>query len=447
MMGRTSRYGIAGILVVAGLALAAAVAALVAAAGAFVVWLTLRHPCCLVGLCVSVAVLVGGGPLAVVGLWSLVAVGALAWRRYRRASFDRRVLRRWRRTFVYGWRWRRAMIACDLDRPGRWGRQVPRLGAVWSTRWTDTVSVHPLAGQDAASFAARADELAWMFGALACAARPDAAGVVRLEPRRGDPLARPVPVLPIPERPDLDALRLGIRDDGAPWTVSLRQGHLLVVGGTESGNRSVVWSLIRALAAPVRDGTVELWGVGGAGRLALGVGEAMFARLALGGPADGAAVLDAATALLRDRAGRHGGRPPGDVPTVDDPPVVLVLDEVVRWGPVLDDGLRRRLAAALELLLAHGRDTGIVVVATTPVADTAVACRFPQRVILHPVAPPSRGAPGVGFATAGREAPVRVRAARLGEGEIAAMAASFAAPVRTVRAPPSHPGDGLALQA
>lgn len=124
-----------------------------------------------------------------------------------------------------------------------------------------------------------------------------------------------------------------------------------------------------------------------------------------------------------------------------------MLDEVVRWGPVLDDGLRRRLAAALELLLAHGRDTGIVVVATTPVADTAVACRFPQRVILHPVAPPSRGAPGVGFATAGREAPVRVRAARLGEGEIAAMAASFAAPVRTVRAPPSHPGDGLALQA
>lgn len=194
MAARTASSGVTGVALVGVVALAAVVAAvLVAAAAVLVVWLSLRHPFCVSAIGLSAAVLVAGGPLALVALWCLVAMSALVWRRRSPASFDRRVLRRWRRTFVYGWRWRRAMMACDLDRVGRLGRRVPRLGAVWSDRWTDTVSVHPLPGQSFAWFAARSEELAWMLGARRCIVRPDA-GVIRLELHRSDARGRPVVV-------------------------------------------------------------------------------------------------------------------------------------------------------------------------------------------------------------------------------------------------------------
>ncbi len=427
------------------LALAAAVAVLTATATALSVWLCLRHPYCLAAVGATAVAGSVGGPLAVAVLWTLLAAGSLVWRAQRRASFDRWVLRRWRRTVVYGWRWRRAMTACDLDRPGRGWRRVPRLGNVWSTRWTDTVTVHPLDGQDARCFGARADELARAFGALSCHVSGDAAGVVRLELRRGDPLRRPLPALPIADRTDPDALPVGIREDGAPWTVRLGDGHLLVVGGAGSGKGTVVWSLIRALAVPVRDGSVELWGVDGSGGLGLEVGEAMFARLALDGPADGAAVLDAATALVRERARRRRSRGPWHGPPAE-PLVVVVVDEVVRWGPVLDDDLRRRLGGALELLLAHGRAAGVVVVATVPMADAAVVALFPQSVTLCPAGPRQACLPGVGYATSGREAPVRVRAAFVSDDEIAAMADRFSSPVHG-RGPISYPDVRLSLDA
>ena len=203
------------------------VAALVAVAG----WLCVRHPYCAGAGVISAATAVVLGLPGLIGLWAVIVGGALVLRTHRRTKFDRWVLRRWRRTFVYGWRWRRAVAVCDLDRVGRHGlRQVPRLGTVWSTRWTDTLNVHPLDGQEAAMFAARTNELARVFGVLSCRATWDPAGVVRLELRRGDPLTGPVPIMPIPDRPDLAALRVGIREDGGPWTVSLVDGHTIVVG-------------------------------------------------------------------------------------------------------------------------------------------------------------------------------------------------------------------------
>jgi hypothetical protein len=226
---RTSHAGTAAVVLVAVLALAAAVAALVAAAGALVVWLGLRHPFCLAAVGLSAGALWGGGPVALVVVWSLVALVALAWCVRWPASFDRRVRRRWRRTFVYGWRWRQAMTACDLDRSGRWLRQVPRLGAVWSTRWADTVSVHPLDGQRAAWFAARSDELAWTLGARACAVRPEAPGVVRLELQRSEARGRLMTALHIPALSDLGGVRLGARHDGGGTVATVERSVVVVV--------------------------------------------------------------------------------------------------------------------------------------------------------------------------------------------------------------------------
>ena len=301
-----------GLALVAGVvvAVATAGAVLVVALGALVVWLAVRHPFSAAALAGSALAVAGGGWPAALGLWAAVAAGALLWRWRDRAGFDRAVLRRWRRTFVYGRRWRRAMVACALDGPGEWRRPVPRLGTVRSTRWTDTVRVHLLDDQTPELLAARAPHLAAALGARSCRVRDDGAGAVTLELRRGDPLSRPVPPLPVPDRPDLDALVVGTHEDGAPWTVRLARGHLLVAGapgtGDGTGRESVVWSLVRSLAARVRDGSVELWGVDGGGP-DLGIGAALFTRLAAADRDPGIAVVEDAAALVHER--RPGARP------------------------------------------------------------------------------------------------------------------------------------------
>jgi DNA segregation ATPase FtsK/SpoIIIE, S-DNA-T family len=374
------------------------------------VWLALRHPFCTAALAATGLVVAGGGWPAVAGLWAGMAGAALAWRWRDRAGFDRRVLRRWRRTFVYGPRWRRAMTACDLDQVRGWRRRVPRLGAVRSTRWTDRVGLHLLEGQTAEVVAARSRDLAEALGALSCRVHDGGAGVVTLELRRGDPLSTPLAPLPVPDRPDLDALVVGVHEDGRPWTVRLARGHLLVVGATGSGDgsgrESVVWSAVRALAARVRDGSVELWGLDGTG-LGLGVGAGLFSRLARDDRDAGVALVEHAAALVRAR-GRYQPR--------REPPVVLVLDEVVRWGDTLDDDERRRLGPAMELVLTHGPAAGVIVMAALRTAPATVAPWFRQRVHVGP--------DGVACAVERRLAH-RVRAASVSDREVADMARRY----------------------
>ncbi len=344
------------------------------------------------------------------GLWIGLALAVLGWRWRDRAGFDRRVLRRWRRTFVYGRRWRRAMVACDLDRVVGWRRRVPRLGAVRSTRWTDRVGLHLLEGQTVEVVAGRSRELAEALGALSCRVRDGGAGVVTLELRRGDPLSRPLPPLPVPDRPDLDALVVGVHEDGRPWAVRPARGHLLVVGaagnGDGSGRESVVWSLVRALAARLPDGSVELWGIDGSG-LGLGVGARLFSRLASDDHAAGVALVEEAAARVRAR------RPP---PRRAPPVTVLVLDEVARWGDTLDDDLRRRLNPSMELVLTHGPAAGVIVVAALRTAPAPLGSWFRQRVHV--------GADGVAYAVERRVAH-RVRAASVSDEEVAAMARRY----------------------
>jgi DNA segregation ATPase FtsK/SpoIIIE, S-DNA-T family len=423
--------------------LVAIVLGLVAALVAVAVWVCAKHPFCAAAGVLSAGTAVVLGLPGLVGMWAMVVGGALALRAHRRTSFDRWVLRRWRRTFVYAWRWRRAVAACDLNRAGRHGlRAAPRLGTVWSTRWTDTIYVHPLEGQDAATFAARANELARAFGVLSCSATWDRAGMVRLNLRRGDPLTRPVPMLPIPNRPDLAALRVGIREDGGPWTLSLVDGHTIVVGQPGSGTRSVVWSLVRALAVPVSEGRIELWGADGTGGIGLGPGTEMFTRLALRGPDAGARLLEAALARLRNRSRRQWGRVGGE-----PPPVVLVLHELVRWGPLVDENLGRRLMVALDLLLDYGQPTGVVVLAVAPMADAQLTGRFHQQVTLGGPVGPAGDPPEVGIVITSGEAPVRVRVARMDDAAVSAMAAVFPAPANGPDQPARNAQYPMALEA
>lgn len=193
MAERTAETGFAELVFLGALVVGAATVGLVAAGVGLVLWLVVRHPFCLAVAAATAVAWIAGGPVAAVASWAALAAGALAWRAAWRDSFDRQVLRRWRRTFVYGRRWRRALVACDLDGNARSGSgrlMVPRLGSVRSSGLIDTVSVRPLDDQDVRCFAARADDLAHELGAASCDVRVDATGAVHLVLRRRPWLSR-----------------------------------------------------------------------------------------------------------------------------------------------------------------------------------------------------------------------------------------------------------------
>jgi S-DNA-T family DNA segregation ATPase FtsK/SpoIIIE len=270
--------------------------------------------------------------------------------------------------------------------------------------------------------------------------------------QRRDALAAIVPALPVVDDPDLRELPVGVLEDGSPWTVPLAGSHLLVGGSTGAGKGSVIWSLIRAAAPCVHDGTVQLWCVDPKGGMELSAGEAMFTRFAYDDPAEMADLFDAAADLLRTRAARLRGVTRKHTPSRIEPLVVVVVDEMAFLTAYLPDrDLRRRIGQSLSVLLSQGRAVGVVVVAALqdprkevlPFRDlfpVRVALRLTEpeqsRIMLGPGAH-ERGAeceripvslPGVGYVVLdGLPNPVRVRAAWVTDDDIAAMAEQYPA--------------------
>jgi S-DNA-T family DNA segregation ATPase FtsK/SpoIIIE len=268
-----------------------------------------------------------------------------------------------------------------------------------------------------------------------------------------DPLAAVVPALPIPERPSLRHLEVGRREDGQPWTVQVAGSHLLVAGATGAGKGSVIWSLIRALAVPVHEGRVQLWCVDPKGGMELAAGAAMFHRFAYDTPAEMADLLDEAVNLLHERAKRmraEGRRT--HTATAVDPLVVVIVDELAFLTAYLPDrDLKKRITAALSVLLSKGRAVGFSVVAALqdPRKEVApIRDLFPARVGLRLTEPEQarivlgtgahdRGAeceaipvaqPGVGYVVLdGHPDPVRVRAGWVNDRDIATMADRYPA--------------------
>jgi S-DNA-T family DNA segregation ATPase FtsK/SpoIIIE len=428
---------------------------------AFGLWCAIRHPRTTLTLAAVTAayITLGAGGLVTVCLG--LGVVAVLWRWGHRASFDWFVLGPWRRACVYGWRWRKAMTMADLGDSYRpdpaWGqplpaRYVPKLRRVRSDYWCDRVSVRLLAGQHPGMFEDHSDHLAHTFGAQACRVQWTKPGRVVLTFQRRDALAEVVPALPIPKAPDLRDLPVGVLEDGRPWTVPLSGSHLLVGGSTGAGKGSVIWSLIRAAAPCVHDGTVQFWCVDPKGGMELSAGEALFTRFAYDDPADMADLFDDAADLLRSRATRLRGVTRKHTPSGIEPLVVVVVDEMAFLTAYLPDrDLRRRIGQSLSVLLSQGRAVGVVVVAALqdprkevlPFWDLfpiRVALRLTEpeqsRIMLGPGAH-ERGAqceripvglPGIGYVVLdGLPNPVRVRAAWVTDDDIAAMAQQYPA--------------------
>ncbi|MFU8855351.1 FtsK/SpoIIIE domain-containing protein, partial [Micromonospora sp. SL1-18] len=76
--------------------------------------------------------------------------------------------------------------------------------------------------------------------------------------------------LPVPAVPEFTALPVGRREDGDGYDLRLFGTQVLVVGATGSGKGSVIWSVVRSLAAGVTSGLVQIWGLDPKGGMELG---------------------------------------------------------------------------------------------------------------------------------------------------------------------------------
>ncbi|WP_239374525.1 FtsK/SpoIIIE domain-containing protein [Frankia sp. Cj5] len=415
-----------------------------------------------------------------VALLVLTVVGAV-WRLAHRRSFGwlvRWVWGRWRLAVVYRWRWRPVMVHTGLAirMPTSNAERVafaetfPRIRQVRCDRWGDRLRVELLYGQTPALWAEQAEALRHAFRARACRVRPDRkVGFVWVEFTRRDPLADPVPPVDL-DGPDADGdggeddgspvdlsgLPVGRREDGELWRLPVRGAHVLVAGATGSGKGSVIWSTIRGLGPAVHAGLVELWVCDPKGGMELAFGQAMFTRFATD-TASIADLLDNAVTVMRKRAARLRGVARLHTPTVGEPLIVVIVDELASLTAyVTDREVKKQLAASLPLLLSQGRAPGVVVIGAVqdprkevlPFRDL-----FPVRVALRMTdadqvdlvlgdGARDRGAradeisddmPGVGYVLAdGHADPVRVRACWIDDAEITRMARRFAPPAGEV---------------
>jgi S-DNA-T family DNA segregation ATPase FtsK/SpoIIIE len=418
------------------------------------VWWLVHRPTLFAVIALAALVGVKVGPVALVVLVAVVGVGLTVWWRVRPASFHatagRVLLGLWRSFWAYGVRWRTAMMLSGLGGRFDGHEYLPRVVRVRAGRYADRVTVRMVIGQHPADWARRLDALAHGFGARSCQVRElrRRPGYVQLVVGRRDPLAAIVAALPVPEACDLGAVPIGRREDGGPWTVPLLGSHALIAGTTGAGKGSVLWSLIRSLGPAVRDGLVRVWALDPKGGMELAFGEPLFARFAYDTPADLAAVLEDAARVMDDRAGRLRGVTRVHQPTVEEPLIVVVVDELASLSAYASREDRARINAALPRLISKGRAVGVSVVAalqdprkeTIPFRDL-----IPIRIALSLVEPDqtdlvlgkgarARGADcsriplktGIGWVWCdGETDPTRVRAAYLTDTDIAATVAAY----------------------
>lgn len=419
----------------------------------------LRHPVPS-GLALFTVTLYGYvGERAFLGGALVLAVLLAAWRLAHRGSFDKvarfPLLALWRGWWIYKRHWHATMAVTGLAVVYQDSEYVPAIVRVSCGRHVDRVIVDMVSGQAPEQWQRVSSALAHTFGAITLRVRVVRPRRIMLECTRSDSLAEPVaPLAVTPETSvDLAGLQVGIQIDGTPWMLRLLGTHVLVVGESNAGKGSVVWSLLRALGPAIRAGLVAPWVLDPKGGMELAAGERMFARFEADSYEAMATLLEDAVDVMDRRSRRLRGVSRQHTATADDPLILVVVDEMANLTAYLADaGLRKRITGALSLLLSKGRAVGVHVVAALqdPRKDvlpfrnlfpTRVALRLTESAEVDMVLGDGmrdRGAlcdlipvelPGVGYVVlSGIPEPVRVRASNISDDDIDAMAETFRSP-------------------
>lgn len=167
------------------------------------------------------------------------------------------------------------------------------------------------------------------------------------------------------EAPDGDLVptehvELGTTEDGQPWMLPLRISTL-TAGATGAGKGSVLWGVVTAQGPNIESGLVQLQGIDLKGGMELSLGAPLFTRLATE-PAEAVVLLEEAAVQCQARARRLAGITRLHEPTVEEPLVLVVVDELASLVAYLPDrDLMRRAESALAILLSQGRAVGFYV--------------------------------------------------------------------------------------
>ncbi|QFY05907.1 cell division protein FtsK [Nonomuraea phyllanthi] len=414
--------------------------------------LTWRHPIALAAIAVPAGLcLVYGWRAALLLVVSaLIALGA--WAVLDRPTFVRwigwRLLAFARWFWIYRRHWQPVMTVAGLARHIRGREYVPRLVKVTSDSWADRLTVRMLDGQAVKDWSDRIENLSHGFGSETCRVSVAKAGQLVLTFPRHDPLSAPIAALPVPDTPTVGPVEIGRQEDGSPWLLRLHGTHVLVAGATGAGKGSIIWSAIRGLMPAIGAGLVEVWALDPK-LMELSYGKALFGGRYAADPADCADLLDEAVSVMHKRAARFAGVQRSHTPTLDDPFVLVVVDEVAFLTAYQSDRqLRQRISAALATLTTQGRAVGVGVLAALqdPRKEVMnIRNLFPDKIALRldeseqvdmvlgdgardrgaladRISPrPERGA-GVGYVRLETSPdPIRVRAAYVSDDDIRAM--------------------------
>ena len=426
------------------------------------------------------AVTIGPWPFVIA---AAVVVGSLvAWRQAHRDSF-----RRWfawpvrctfRRAVVYRRFWQPAMVTTGL------AVRRERSGVPPETRQG---RLDGLGGPGDRADAARA-------GGRGLRRRGRAAGPDLRRRRLPGPhrpaASRPAhPVVPGARPPHRTRRTLGQRGRVGPG--ALCRWHVARTGwctASVCSARTCCWSPPPVRGSPGRSGRsstpsppasvsglVQLWVCDPKGGMELAGGQRLFTRFCHGAAAEDteraahehayAGLLEDAVTVMRDRQARLRGVTRLHEPSTAEPLIVVVIDELAALTAYLTDrDAKKRISAALSLLLSQGRAVGVLVVAALqdPRKDVLPARDlFPTRIALRVTEPEhvdmtlgdgarKRGArcdhipealPGVGYvALDGIAEPVRVRFAHITDAHITALADQYAIDT-TVQPLPLGPGE------
>lgn len=328
-----------------------------------------------------------------VALALVFAIGALVWRYASPGTFRRFVSgpiwKRWRAWAVYRRPWPQLCALHGLTAVLNDRVLVPRLYRVQVGYVSDTVVVRMLYGQAITDWAKQSDALAHAFGAIGVRVRSAKPGWVVIEVHHGDALAGPI-ALPTTEAScsiDLEAVPVGMTETGRPWRLRVLGRHILVAGATGAGKGSVVWSTLAALGPAIREGVVQVWVIDPKGGMEFGRGQGLFARFAHDAGDGALELLADAADLLGARANRLRGVTRLHAPSVAEPLIVLVIDEIATLTAYVGDRRRRaELDQLLGLVLSQGRAVGIsVMAAVQDPSKEVIALRqlFPTRIALR----------------------------------------------------------------
>ena len=311
----------------------------------------------------------------------------IAWPRGFRRCVSGRIRVQWRGWSRYQQPWAQTCALHGLTNALNDDVLVPQLKRIVIGNRLDVLSARMLPGQSTTDWQKQAEALAHAFGAQLVRVRPLQPGWVEVEVQHADPLASVVPLPPPVDEPDLTAVHVGVRENGAPWLARLAGRHLLVAGATGAGKGGVTWSLLAGIGPAIRDGLVQVWVIDPKGGMEFGAGHDLFSRFAYDTGEATLALLRDAAAVLHERAERLRGVSRQHIPSVDEPLLLVVIDEIASLTAYITDRkIKLEVEQLLGLLLTQGRAVGVSVVACVqdPSKDVlALRQLFPTRVALR----------------------------------------------------------------